>query len=89
MKLISWNVNGLRACVGKNFMEDFKKLDADIFCLQFIVELLLLWMIDDISSGIKDKSVSLGPYRTLVAQFTDRTVIQIDKENAFFLRDHF
>lgn len=34
MKLISWNVNGLRACVGKNFMEDFIKLDADIFCLQ-------------------------------------------------------
>ena len=34
MKLISWNVNGLRACVGTNFMEDFKKLDADIFCLQ-------------------------------------------------------
>ncbi len=34
MKLISWNVNGLRACVGKNFMEDFQKLDADIFCLQ-------------------------------------------------------
>ena len=34
MKLISWNVNGLRACVGQNFMEDFKKLDADIFCLQ-------------------------------------------------------
>ena len=34
MRLISWNVNGLRACVGKNFMEDFKKLDADFFCLQ-------------------------------------------------------
>ncbi len=34
MKLVSWNVNGLRACVGKNFMEDFEKLDADIFCLQ-------------------------------------------------------
>ncbi len=34
MKLISWNVNGLRACVQKNFMEDFEKLDADIFCLQ-------------------------------------------------------
>jgi exodeoxyribonuclease-3 len=33
-KLVSWNVNGLRACVGKNFMEDFQKLDADIFCLQ-------------------------------------------------------
>ena len=34
MKLISWNVNGLRACVQKNFMEDFEKLDADVFCLQ-------------------------------------------------------
>ena len=34
MKCISWNVNGLRACVGKNFMEDFHKLDADIFCVQ-------------------------------------------------------
>ncbi len=33
-KLVSWNVNGLRACVGKNFIEDFKTLDADIFCLQ-------------------------------------------------------
>ena len=29
MKLISWNVNGLRACVNKNFMEEFQKLDAD------------------------------------------------------------
>lgn len=34
MKFISWNVNGLRACVGKNFMEEFHKLDADFFCLQ-------------------------------------------------------
>ena len=34
MKFISWNVNGLRACVGKNFMEDFTRLDADFFCLQ-------------------------------------------------------
>ena len=34
MKLISWNVNGLRACVGKNFMEFFREVDADIFCLQ-------------------------------------------------------
>ncbi len=33
-KFISWNVNGLRACVGKNFIEDFKALDADAFCLQ-------------------------------------------------------
>ena len=34
MKLISWNVNGLRACVGKNFEEAFEALDADFFCLQ-------------------------------------------------------
>lgn len=34
MKFISWNVNGLRACVGKNFLEEFEKLDADFFCLQ-------------------------------------------------------
>lgn len=35
MKLISWNVNGLRACEGKGFFsEAFKKLDADYFCLQ-------------------------------------------------------
>jgi len=33
-KFISWNVNGLRACIGKDFMESFHKLDADIFCLQ-------------------------------------------------------
>ncbi|MBR5991297.1 MAG: exodeoxyribonuclease III [Clostridia bacterium] len=33
-KFISWNVNGLRACVGKNFIEEFKTLDADAFCLQ-------------------------------------------------------
>ncbi|MEG2786577.1 MAG: exodeoxyribonuclease III [Romboutsia sp.] len=34
MKFISWNVNGLRACVTKGFMEFFKEVDADIFCLQ-------------------------------------------------------
>ena len=34
MKYISWNVNGLRACVGKDFKESFKSLDADAFCLQ-------------------------------------------------------
>lgn len=34
MKLISWNVNGLRACVGKGFKEAFNALDADFFCLQ-------------------------------------------------------
>ena len=34
MKLVSWNVNGLRACLGKGFMESFAALDADVFCLQ-------------------------------------------------------
>jgi len=33
-KFISWNVNGLRAVTGKNFYDEFKKLDADIFCIQ-------------------------------------------------------
>ena len=34
MKLISWNVNGLRACMGKGFMDSFRALDGDVFCLQ-------------------------------------------------------
>lgn len=34
MKLISWNVNGLRACLNKGFMDFFREADADIFCLQ-------------------------------------------------------
>ncbi len=34
MKFISWNVNGLRACTGKGFLEYFKEADADIFCVQ-------------------------------------------------------
>ena len=34
MKLISWNVNGLRACVGKGFLDYFRAADADVFCVQ-------------------------------------------------------
>ena len=34
MKLISWNVNGIRACVGKGFLDYFKEADADVFCIQ-------------------------------------------------------
>ncbi len=34
MKFVSWNVNGLRACMGKGFMESFAEMDADFFCLQ-------------------------------------------------------
>jgi exodeoxyribonuclease III len=34
MKLVSWNVNGIRACVGKGFIDYFNDVDADIFCIQ-------------------------------------------------------
>ncbi|MGN0131131.1 MAG: exodeoxyribonuclease III [Lachnospiraceae bacterium] len=34
MKLVSWNVNGLRACVEKGFLDVFREMDADIFCVQ-------------------------------------------------------
>lgn len=34
MKFVSWNVNGLRACLQKGFMDYFKKVNADIFCIQ-------------------------------------------------------
>ncbi|MEG2245316.1 MAG: exodeoxyribonuclease III, partial [Erysipelotrichaceae bacterium] len=34
MKFISWNVNGIRACAQKGFLEFFKEADADIFCIQ-------------------------------------------------------
>ncbi len=34
MKFVSWNVNGLRACVGKGFLDIFKEFNADFFCLQ-------------------------------------------------------
>lgn len=34
MKFISWNVNGIRACVQKGFLDFFKEADADIFCIQ-------------------------------------------------------
>jgi len=34
MRMVSWNVNGLRACVNKGFMDYFREIDADVFCLQ-------------------------------------------------------
>ena len=34
MKLISWNVNGIRACLNKGFLDFFNKENADIFCIQ-------------------------------------------------------
>ncbi len=34
MKLVSWNVNGIRACMQKGFMDSFNSLDADVFCIQ-------------------------------------------------------
>ena len=34
MKFVSWNVNGIRACVKKGFVDVFQELDADVFCIQ-------------------------------------------------------
>ena len=34
MKLISWNVNGIRACINKGFKDFFNEIDSDIFCIQ-------------------------------------------------------
>ena len=34
MKLVSWNVNGIRACIKKGFMDFFNEINADIFCIQ-------------------------------------------------------
>ena len=34
MRLVSWNVNGIRACVQKGFLDFFQEIDADIFCIQ-------------------------------------------------------
>ena len=36
MKFISWNVNGLRACVQKGFLDFFTSIDADFFCIQAV-----------------------------------------------------
>ena len=34
MRLVTWNVNGLRACLGKGFLDFFQRVDADVVCLQ-------------------------------------------------------
>ena len=34
MKIVTWNVNGLRACWGKGFEDFFREADADMFCIQ-------------------------------------------------------
>ena len=38
MKLVSWNVNGLRACLGKGFLDFFSAADADAVCLQETID---------------------------------------------------
>ena len=43
MKFISWNVNGLRACVQKGFLDFFTSIDADFFCIHF-VQMTLRWL---------------------------------------------
>ena len=55
MKFVSWNVNGIRACVQKGFLDFFKEADADIFCIQEtkMQEGQLRWnWTDTISTGI-------------------------------------
>ena len=56
----------------------------NVLCLQFIIKLLLLRMINNISLRIHDKGISLGSHCALIAQAADRTVIQINKEHSFF-----
>ena len=59
MKFISWNVNGLRACVGKDFESQFKALDADFFCLQETkMQEGQLDRLTDLKS-IKDKNITV------------------------------
>lgn len=66
MKLVSWNVNSLRACVKKGFLDYINEVDADIFCIQEAKlqegKLIYAWM-DFISIGImlKRKGISALP----------------------------
>lgn len=58
LKLISWNVNGLRACYDKGFADAFRRLDADFFCLQETKMQEGNWMLnlkDTVLTGIMQK----------------------------------
>ena len=61
MKLISWNVNGLRAALDKGFLESFRALDADVFCLQ--------------ETKVQPGQVELDPSGYIVADETTRTSV--------------
>lgn len=57
-KLISWNVNGIRACAGKGFLDFFRQADADVFCLQETKLQAGRWSwicLDIISTGIMQR----------------------------------
>ena len=51
MKFISWNVNGIRACVQKGFLDFFKEADADIFCIQVLSDQYLLFLSGSLYDG--------------------------------------
>ena len=55
LKLISWNVNGLRACYDKGFADAFRRLDADFFCLQDTVFIFMAGGYHKLNPGMKVK----------------------------------
>ena len=58
MKLASWNVNGLRACMNKGFLDSFAAINSDIFCLQ---EIKLLNFFIGRQLGEEDTYYSINP----------------------------
>ena len=57
MKLISWNVNGLRACMNKGFMDFFNAINADIFCIQESKQLLILKVMRSFGIVLKKRDI--------------------------------
>ena len=78
MKLISWNVNGLRACAGKGFAESFKALNADFFLMSSnaITEDGELFNID--GKGNRVAALCYGPKNILVIAGMNKIVADMD-----------
>ena len=75
MKFISWNVNGIRACVQKGFLDFFKEADADIFCLQETK------MQDIISTGIRLSEKDIPEQRFLQKKNRYRLFTGLESKN--------
>ena len=71
LRFISWNVNGLRACVGKDFENQFKELDADFFCLQETK--MQEGQLDLLFEGYESYGTTLRKKDTLVQPFIPST----------------